>query len=385
MIVRCDGGGHRVRLRGGVHFWKSARCPTCGAPVDPRRWRRIRRWATNLLRPASDHPLDRATWVATAVAVVGTLLGVGYFRLGADVWWPATVALFGPRWLALVPMIPVVGLAAIRDRALLTPLALAAWLLIGPFLGFRTGIGGAVTGEREEDVTIATLNVAGGSSISYGPALLMDHLGADILMVQECARSFRATLGSLPDWYSWTRGSLCALSRYPILATSVMDGETLQSVGGSAQVATLTLDLGGRPIHVTNVHLETPREGLALIRAGRLRAGGEITRQKSILREIELRRAERWAREGAHPAVVVGDFNTPPESRHFRRIWSDWTDAFAAAGFGVGATRDNGWIRARIDYVVVDDAWTVVRAGPGEPVGSDHLPMVARLRLDDDR
>ena len=160
-----------------------------------------------------------------------------------------------------------------------------------------------------------------------------------------------------------------------------MDRTNLRRVGGSALIATYSLETGAAEVHVTNVHLETPRDGLELIRAGRVSEGAEILRQKSILREIELRRAERWAREGRHPALVVGDFNTPPESRHFRNIWSSWTDAFAHAGFGIGGTRLNGWIRARIDYVMADDAWTVVSARTGEPVGSDHLPVVVRLRL----
>jgi len=160
-----------------------------------------------------------------------------------------------------------------------------------------------------------------------------------------------------------------------------MDRENLEGVGGSALVATFSLDVRGRTIHVTNVHLETPRAGLELMRAGLVAEGAEILRQKSLLREIELRRAERWGRERGHPALVVGDFNTPPESRHLRRIWADWTDAFGHAGFGIGGTRLNGWIRARIDYVMADDHWTIVGAWTGEPVGSDHLPLVARLRL----
>jgi endonuclease/exonuclease/phosphatase (EEP) superfamily protein YafD len=214
----------------------------------------------------------------------------------------------------------------------------------------------------------------------------MDRLGADVLMVQECGASLRESLlrtGRVDGWHASVRESLCALSRFPITEVRQMDREVLRDVGGSALVATYTIDIDGRTVQVTNVHLETPREGLQLIRRGRIVAGGEILRQKSILREIELRRAERWARERGGPALVVGDFNTPPESRHFRSIWSGWRDSFGTVGFGIGGTRLNGWIRARIDYVMADDAWTVVHAAPGEPVGSDHLPMVARLRLRD--
>ena len=160
-----------------------------------------------------------------------------------------------------------------------------------------------------------------------------------------------------------------------------MEGDALRSVGGSGLVGTYTIETDFGVIRATNVHLETPRDGLELIRRGRVAEGAEILRQKSILREIELRRAERGAREAGGPALVLGDFNTPPESRHMAGIWGDWTNAFSVAGFGVGGTRLNGWIRARIDHVMVDDAWTVVDARVGEDVGSDHIPMLARIRL----
>jgi endonuclease/exonuclease/phosphatase (EEP) superfamily protein YafD len=49
-------------------------------------------------------------------------------------------------------------------------------------------------------------------------------------------------------------------------------------------------------------------------------------------------------------------------------------------GRGLGGTRLNGWIRARIDHVVADDSWEIVEAEVGQDVGSDHLPMIATVR-----
>jgi endonuclease/exonuclease/phosphatase (EEP) superfamily protein YafD len=335
----------------------------------------------NLGQPASEHPFDRAAWAATGVTFLLTLFGVALFRATADLWWPATAVLFGPRWILLLPVVPIAGLALLRDRALLVPLGVSSALLLGPLMGFGSGLRGLVVPEREDDLTFATLNVAGGQTILYGPDVLSDRLGADVMMIQECGGAFRNSILQLTGWHTAAEASLCAVSRFPILALAVMDRENLQSVGGSALVATFSLEVRGRPIHVTNVHLETPRAGLELILQGRVSEGGEVLRRKSILRDIELRRAERWAREQGSPALIMGDFNTPPESRHLRRIYADWTDAFRHTGFGIGGTRLNGWIRARIDYVMADDAWIVVDAKPGEPVGSDHLPVVARLRL----
>ena len=381
LIVNCEAGIHRVRLRAGMHFLKSAQCPKCGASVDPQRWRRLTRFLKNLKQPASTHPIDRVVWVGTVATCFITVIVVSVFRATADLWWPATVMLFGPRWITLLPVAGLMGLALFRDRSLLVPLVLSSALLIGPLIGFGWGLRAITVPERDSDLIVATLNLAGGHMIEYGPDVLMDRLGVDLMMAQECSGSFRESILRLRDWYTATEASLCAVSRFPISKVAVMDGDNLQSVGGSALVATFSLTVSDRPIYVTNVHLETARAGLERILRGRVSEGARILGQTSLLREIELRRAERFAREQGSPALILGDFNTPPESRHFRQIYAEWTDAFQAGGFGIGGTRLNGWIRARIDYVMANKDWLIVRAEPGAPVGSDHLPVIARLRL----
>jgi endonuclease/exonuclease/phosphatase (EEP) superfamily protein YafD len=77
----------------------------------------------------------------------------------------------------------------------------------------------------------------------------------------------------------------------------------------------------------------------------------------------------------------VGDFNSPAESPLFRSHWGDWQNAFNRVGVGLGGTRLDGWIRARIDHILADDRWTVVRAWLGPSLGSDHAPLLADLRL----
>src|SRR4029079_6713607 len=79
--------------------------------------------------------------------------------------------------------------------------------------------------------------------------------------------------------------------------------------------------------------------------------------------------------------VVLGDFNTPVESRIFRDHWGDLADAFSTAGFGLGMTKYNGWIRARIDHVLTSDAWHVDGAHVGPDAYSDHRPLLVDLTL----
>ncbi len=373
-----------MRLKTGRRFFSAARCPSCGDPLDRTRLRRVIRFWKNLRRPVSDRRPDHVLWTGALAVTVATVVGAAIFRGSADLWWPATVMLYGPRWVVLLPVIGLSIFAVVRDPALLAPLAFSAVILLGPVMGFRLGLSALWTQPSDTDIRVGSLNAGGDAfDLFLGADELMDAARLDVLMVQECAGRFRRSIREVDGWYTSVQGPVCVVSRFPIGSSERMDRTEFLRAGGSALMTTFELDVDGRIVYVTNIHLETPRAGLELIRAGRIREGAEVLRQKSVLREIELRRAAQWAGEQGRPALVLGDFNTPPESRHLRRYWSDWTDAFAHVGWGIGATRLNGWIRARIDYVMADDNWTVVEAKVGPDVGSDHLPIVAQVRLKD--
>lgn len=382
IVVPCEGERHKVRLTGGLRFFARARCPKCRAPVDPTRLRRVLGFVTNLAGPASSHALDAGLWVLTALALVGSALtSVLFWRL-ADIWWPATGLLFGPRWVLLLPIVLLVLVAAFRDRALLVPLAVSAALIVGPVMGFQTGWRALLTqSDPDRDITVVTFNIRGGDSLSARAADLMAEWGADVAALQECAHPYHTAVAQLEgDWHTWSGGSQCLVSRYPVLETRVMDAEVVRRAGGSGLVVSHLLEGDEGPFWLTNVHLETPRDGLSLIRRGFLPQGIDVVERDTFLRDIEHRQARAFAAEQVGPLIVVGDFNTPPESKIYRTEWRGWTNAFSVAGRGFGGTRLSGWIRARIDHVVVDDSWTVVDARLGRDVGSDHLPMIATVR-----
>jgi endonuclease/exonuclease/phosphatase (EEP) superfamily protein YafD len=85
--------------------------------------------------------------------------------------------------------------------------------------------------------------------------------------------------------------------------------------------------------------------------------------------------------KGHAPTLVAGDFNTPVESRIFQASWGDFTDAFSSAGFGLGFTKDNGWIKVRIDHVLTGPGWHVDHVATGRDFGSDHWPVIVDLTL----
>ena len=216
---------------------------------------------------------------------------------------------------------------------------------------------------------------------------MLDEWRPDVVGFQECADEFMASVEALPGWYHHSVRQLCLLSRYPISDTAVMERRSLEEVkqsaageiGGSGDVARYTIQTPSGPFNLTNLHLETPRKGLEGLIGGEV----QVARMEgnTELRTIESRLARRWVSEGTQPSIVIGDFNTPVESRIFQESWGDLTDAFSRVGFGFGMTRYNGWIRLRIDHLLAGPGWYVDRVTLGRDLGSDHLPLIVDLTL----
>jgi endonuclease/exonuclease/phosphatase family metal-dependent hydrolase len=85
------------------------------------------------------------------------------------------------------------------------------------------------------------------------------------------------------------------------------------------------------------------------------------------------------------PVVLGGDLNASPDERAPARIAERYADAWVAAGEGDGATFPARAPAARIDYLFAGPGLRVTATRVAEePAASDHRPVVADLRLDDD-
>jgi endonuclease/exonuclease/phosphatase (EEP) superfamily protein YafD len=321
-------------------------------------------------------------WLASVGYLASALAAAALLWYLSDRWWLATVLLFGPRWVLLLPLVVLVPAAFLLDRSLLFPLLVAGVVVLGPVMGLRTGWRSLLPVDASgPTLRLASFNARGGEALLLSPAALLEEWNADLAAFQECGRALGDALRELPGWHVDIRSGLCLVSRFPIAEVAEMEREALEFAGGSGLVATYTIDMDGTTAHVTNLHLETPRAGLERIRSGRLAAGIAKTEERSMLREVEMRRARLWVDGYQGPRVVLGDFNTPPESRFYRDSWGGWQNAFSHRGRGLGGTRLNGWIRARIDHILADASWTVLGSRLGKDAGSDHLPILAELAL----
>ena len=349
--------------------------------MDPWRWRRIGRAIQRLALPTAPRGWPFALWLgAVGYLAFVAASAVGLWWLG-DRWWAATGLLFGPRWLVMLPLPPLLVASWITDRGLVPLLAVSGAITLGPVMGLRLGWRAWLPDSADGPILrIASFNVQGDAVGARVRALLLEW-EVDVLASQECGASVEDALLAAIGWHVDLHEGLCLASRFPIAGVWRMEREVFAEVGGAALVATYGLDLGPDTVYLTNVHFDTPRDGLEPLRGGDFAEGIPRLAEKTTLRGIEHRRAREWL-EGFPPGrLVAGDFNAPVESVIYQESWGDWTNAFSAAGWGFGRTRMSRWIRARIDHILSDDRWVVHRSWVGPDVGSDHRPLFAELRL----
>ena len=367
LTIRCRCG--KTITVAEQHRGRTIRCGQCGRTIRTSRFD-LRWWLTAL------------AWAYfAAVSVAGLLLwGLG------DRWWPATALLFISRWILLLPLLPLIPAALVLRRWLLAPLALGAFVVMVPIAGFRFGLLRMISHPSGAPVRVVTFNVDGGRVTAIELPNILEEWKPDVVGFQECGDELRTAVQRMPGWYHHSVRQLCLLSRYPISDSAVMDRSALeavkesdQGIGGSGDVVRYTMQTPSGPVNITNLHLETPRKGLEGILDGGFQT--ERMRANTALRTIESRLARRWVNADTLPTLVMGDFNTPVESRIFQDSWGDLTDAFSRVGFGFGMTRYNGWIRVRIDHVLAGPGWYADHAALGREMGSDHLPLIVDLTL----
>ncbi len=164
-------------------------------------------------------------------------------------------------------------------------------------------------------------------------------------------------------------------SRYPIRSANVCPDPALDDYPGA--VRRYELDVDGTAVHVFNLHLMSPRWALRMVQRGWWR-GAESLQAASDGRRMQAEIAGRWCAAESN-VIVLGDFNTPPESRVFRDNFGRLSDAFDTAGWGLGSTYFAGWFSLRLDHILCDDAWTPTEFAILNNVGSEHRPLAAVL------
>jgi endonuclease/exonuclease/phosphatase (EEP) superfamily protein YafD len=325
----------------------------------------------------------------------------------SDRWLPATMLAYGPRWVALLPLLVLLPACLLRSRRSLPVLVLGAVVALVPVMGFavsipRAGLSPSST-VHAGGVRIVSLNASGGGVVARRLTALLAQYNPQVLSIQECGPELADSLAHRAGWHVIATGSLCTASLWPVAFVDSMPasgafGATFGSANASAVVAgellRVTVARPAGAFHVINVHLEPTRTGVRALLHGddvlpyeesgmgaALQTGNERRAQRIDRRERDMEQAAAWAqRDVETPTIVAGDFNVPSDTYLYRRYWRALENAFDARGVGMGVTRVRGLLRDRIDHVLVTPAFLSTRgAWVGPDVGADHRPVIVDL------
>ena len=312
-------------------------------------------------------------WVYSAT-LLGSYTAISFSP--ADVW-PVHLILYGPLWIAALPVILLVPLAAwLRLRWSTLPLSVALFSFIG-ISGFNVPWENLLTTRVDSGQTlrVLTCNVQGRDLKIRSLADIVAAERPDVVCLQECSLVDPLAVLGGEGWYCRSAGEFCLASRYPIL-----DFEQLPRPDKNYRIIAVRarLSRSGKAIPVISVHLMSPRPGLQPL-IDRQGEGIDSFREIASVQRFESELLRRLVEGAPDSIVLAGDFNLTAEHPLFCRDWSDYRDAFAWTSWGLGHTMFTRLIGLRIDHILCGPAWRPRRCVVGPDVGSAHLPVVADL------
>ncbi len=317
-----------------------------------------------------------------AALVIGW--AVAHRVVGDGFWLLALVNAFAVYIFAPLPLAAFLALLS-RRRAAWISLAIAALLLAGFFGGEFTPPPPTVyAGDEAATLTAMTYNVLYTVDDAAPVAASVAQANPDVIAFQELphprAQALAQKIGERYPYRTPVVADRCYVqvaiwSRYPILRIEDVDPDVF------CRLRSVVIDFEGQPVRVIGVHA-WPYTGL----------DRESVEQGFRWRQEQIDLILDTVAGQPEPLVLLGDLNSAPMSEVYGTLSTRLTDAFTEAGWGLGHTwpaEGGHWYRVpyparlvRIDYVFHSAEWRAEESWVGTWDGaSDHLPVVARLRL----
>lgn len=317
-----------------------------------------------------------------------------YFHVVAAVWivmrlfaertWPATVLLFAPRWLFLLPLI-VLGVAAIRARRLKVwgAIGMSLLLVVGPLMNVSWPIRRWWT-KPPPGLPIRIMTCNRGQKPLDVEQLreLVSKERIDVICFQEGNPDPKLDAYLDEGWHRDSNGKVA--SKLPIVE-EYESAELPWTEYGSWPVRVHRVRLRdriGREFVVASIHMPTMAHGFSKLRKGD-RAG--FHRYNDWRREQVRRMIVKLDEVRPLRVLVGGDFNMPRDSPMLGPLRASYEFAFEQAGWGYGYTRPTNLPWIPLDQILGSREWWFTRCRVGPDLGSDHLPLIAEAVLPFDR
>lgn len=269
----------------------------------------------------------------------------------------------------------VVAAVVMRRRRLAAAAVIAGVLCAGPegwWAVYRVGAPGTAT----DSITIMSSNVLRGRADPGRLLKALDLHRPDIVVIQEWTARAKERLGpTLEARFPHRVEAMGEHSSGQAIFSKRIFSEPTRTMAPSPIAEpqmTVTVELEGRPLHVTNVHVPPPVSAV---------------HRREQRRMTALLAADVECDDAGRPHILAGDLNAVSRSANLHRLRvAGWREAHRGAGaIGRGSTWPRiGTLRwapgIRLDHVLHTDELVCEASAVCEDVGSDHAPVVARLR-----
>lgn len=318
------------------------------------------------------------------------VLWFGLYRHWRDtIWWVALLHAFAPLFFVPAVGFLLIGIFTPSITAYIgvIPAALIFVHLYGPLFRFKAP---PRTETADDPVRIMTFNIWFHSWSEETVQVLEQNGKVDVVALQELTRPMaQRLLDAYGDRYphhllqvGTGTPRLGMFSRYPLIPVAT---EHLAEFDFRIQAARVIAPTGEWLLY--NVH---PR---ATNLISLLRKRQSVAREATRSLQLRLRCIERLLTEVAsqgQPVVVVGDFNSTPQSEVYARLSAQLVDVHRTAGWGFGHTfpihgKDLGGFPRllpfmRLDMIFHTPDLVALHSRVGTCHGdSDHLPVITAL------
>ncbi len=317
--------------------------------------------------------------------------------LKADQLWQTDVISNFTAWYFL-PALPLLVLALVlKRRRWATPLVIL--LVIGGVKYAPRFIprGGNVSAANTPTLTVMTMNMLKRNTHWDAVKAQIEAANPDIITIQEIPDTFlKDVWPMLTANYPYhvhalspvEESNMGLLSRYPIVEQSVFklpDEYDLTHIRA-------VIDVNGQQMVVYNLHLAAPSFEHT---SGQSRFIGRVFpyTYSAFYRRWQMGALYPRLAQETLPVMVMGDFNTADSSGDYGRFQAatGLQDTYSEVGFGLGFTFPSEVSMSgrpipfvplmRLDYIWHNAQLQPLSAWVGGSTGSDHLPVIARLKL----
>jgi endonuclease/exonuclease/phosphatase (EEP) superfamily protein YafD len=301
-----------------------------------------------------------------ALGALGALGAATLLALLAPLGWPFELfAHFRPQYAVAALLVTLVLAGQRRGVAAGVAALLVAWNAL-PVVQ-RASANAPPASCDGPAFTVATVNLQY-SNPQHGRLLawLAGH-PADVIVVQELTGAWAQALagsGAHPHRFLLTREDpygIGVLSRWPLESAGALDlaGDGLPSIAG-------IVDIEGRRVRLLGLHTHWP-----------------VLPEVARMRNAALGAAAGISRDSDLPVILLGDLNLTPDSPEFTRLLDESALRDVVNGRRWRPTWQAGFwpLALRIDHVLVSPQLCVEAVEVGPSIGSDHRPVIARLRL----